>query len=97
MTNTNEGWIWKFDRWVIDTEKELIYKPIGERIVEGFKGVVGYVWDSFVPIIPDLIGYGAVATGVLVILSTMAGRGAVKPLGYFGGVTVLAICILEAS
>ena len=100
-TNNNESWIWKYDRWVIETEKEYIYKPLGEKLLTnlgtGLKNIGVDIWNWFVPLIPDVIGYGAVATGVLVILSTLAGRGAIKPLGYFGGITVLAVCVLEAN
>lgn len=97
MMEVNEGWIWKFDRWVIETEKELIYKPIAERIGDGIKHIAVSVWDWFVPLLPDIIGFGAVATGVFVILSAMIGRGVVKPLAVFSGATILVACILEAN
>ncbi|SER87009.1 hypothetical protein [Psychrobacillus sp. OK032] len=97
----NEHWIWKFDRWVIETEKEHIYKPLGEKIADniggGLKEIGIAIWDWFVPLLPDLIGYGAVAAGAFVIISSMAGRGVVKPLGIFSGATILAVCILGAN
>ncbi|GGA31509.1 hypothetical protein [Psychrobacillus lasiicapitis] len=99
--NTSEHWIWKFDQWVIDTEKEYIYKPLGEKIAnnlgEGLKDIGLIVWNSFVETLPDLIGFGTIAAGAFVIISTMFGRGMIKPLAIFGGVTILAAVILEAN
>lgn len=100
MTNVREGWLWQFDRWVIEKEKEIIgdvSDSFLRNLGNGIKNIGIDIWNWFVPTIPDLIGYGAVATGVLVIISTMAGRGVVKPIGLFGGITVLAICVLEAN
>ena len=92
--------ILRYDRWVIEKEKEMIGKASESflrNLGNGIKNIGLDIWDWFVTVIPDLIGYGAVATGVFVIISTMAGRGVVKPMGLFGGITVLAICVLEAN
>ena len=97
MANTNESWIWKYDRWVIEKEHELIYRPLGEKIGDAFKEIGMMAWDWFVDVLPSIVGYGAVATGAFVILSSMAGRGMMKPLGIFAGVTIVAVCILEAN
>lgn len=101
MVEVREGWLWKFDKWVIDTEKEYIYEPLREKLLSnigsGLKSIGIALWDMFIPLLPDLIGYGAIATGAIVILSSMAGRGLVKPLAVFSGVTILAVCILDAN
>lgn len=97
MANTNEHWIWKFDRWVIEKEHEYIYDPMGRGISNFFKNIGVASWEWFVNVLPDIIGFGAVATGALVIISSMAGRGMMKPIGVFAGVTILAVCILEAN
>ena len=101
MASTSEHWIWKYDRWVIETEKEYIYKPVAKSIAnnlrDGLTNIGVGIWNWFVSILPDLIGFGAVATGAFVILSSMGGRGVVKPLGIFSGITILAVCILGAE
>lgn len=100
MANAREGWLWQYDRWFIEKEKEFIGKATEgflANLGQGIKNIGMDIWNWFVPTIPDLIGYGAVATGVLVIFNSMASRGVVKPMGWFAGVSVLAVCILEAN
>lgn len=101
MANTSEHWIWKYDRWVIETEKEYIYKPLAKSFInnlkDGLTNIGTELWSWFVSVLPDLIGFGAIATGAFVILSSMGGRGVVKPLGIFSGITIVAVCILGAE
>jgi len=101
MAITKEGWYWEFDRWLVEKGKENIVEPaadkVGETVGGVFKSIGLSAWEWFVEVLPDLIGYGAVATGVFVILSTMAGRGMIKPLAIFSGVTIVAVSILGAT
>lgn len=101
MANNSESLLRKFGEWLFEQDENPLYERAAasalDNIFEGAKYIGKAVWDWFIPVLPDLIGYGAVATGVLVILSTMAGRGAVKPIGYFSGITILAVCILEVN
>lgn len=101
MAKGNESLLPKIGRWVFEQDENPLYERIGasalDNIITGVKYLATTIWDWFIPVLPDLVGYGAVATGALVIVSTMAGRGVVKPLGYFGGIAVVAVCILEAN
>lgn len=55
-------------------------------VLSALKGVI--------EIIPDIIGYSALATGAFVILSSLVGNGIMKPLGYFAAVSIVAVSIL---
>lgn len=44
--------------------------------------------------LPDAVGYATIATGALVILSGMAGKGMIKPLGAYAGLLILSVCTL---
>jgi murein DD-endopeptidase MepM/ murein hydrolase activator NlpD len=63
--------------YMVQKEVELILKPLGLFL----KNVCIYVWDSFVLHIPELAAAGTILAGALTILSCMAGRGMIKPLG----------------
>jgi Peptidase family M23 len=55
-------------------------------------------WNWFVVNLPDIMGYGAIAAGVFVILGSMAGKGGmIKPLGIYVGALILALCILGGT
>lgn len=76
--------------WVVDRELELILKPIGAFLKE----LTIQTWHWFILNLPDIIGYTAIGSGVMIILSAMMGRGILKPLGWFMSAFILAACIL---
>ena len=53
------------------------------------------VWDWFVAVLPDIVGYSALGCGALMALSALAGRGIVKPAGLFGAIGIVSVSILE--
>ena len=80
-----------FSEWVVNKETEPVLKPVGEF----FHGLGAALWQWFIENLPDMIGYGAVAAGILIIIGSMTGKGGMmKPLAYFSGALIIAICIL---
>jgi hypothetical protein len=80
-----------FSDKVIGSQYEFILKPIGHF----FRDVSTDVWNWFVINLPDIIGYTTVGAGVIIILSSMVGRGGMlKTLGWYFGAFILAACIL---
>jgi hypothetical protein len=93
---TEAGGNWLIDKWnqagdfVVGKEMELLFKPLGEFIQQA----VIHSWHWFIVNLPDIIGYSAIGAGILIILSAMAGKGIIKPVGWFSGLFILAACIL---
>lgn len=80
-----------FSDWVINTETNLIFKPIGEFIGHSLSHLG--VW--FIENLPDIMGYGTMVAGVFCIIGAMTGKGGMmKPLGWLAGGLIAAICIL---
>jgi hypothetical protein len=80
----------QFSDWAIGKQVELIFKPLGLFLQQAAINA----WHWFIVNLPDIIGYGTIATGVIIILSAMAGKGIIKPLGWYAGALILAVCIL---
>ncbi|MBU8908466.1 M23 family metallopeptidase [Desertibacillus haloalkaliphilus] len=81
----------QFSDWVIGKETELVLKPFANFIQE----VTTDIWMWFVANLPDIMGYGTIAAGVLMIFSSMVGKGGmIKTLAWWFGALILAICIL---
>jgi len=80
----------RFADWAVGKEVELVLKPIGSFLAD----VSIATWRWFVLNLPDIIGYTAIGTGIFIILSAMTGRGITKPLGWFFGAFIVAVCIL---
>lgn len=79
---------------IIEPGNEFIINKVGTGLKEG--GIV--IWDWFVSVLPDIMGYGTMATGALVILGAMVGReGMIKPLGYLSGGVILSLCVLMTA
>ncbi|NMH68632.1 hypothetical protein HF072_07540 [Bacillus sp. RO3] len=54
-----------------------------------------YLWDQFVFCLPDIIGYTTIGAGIFIILGSMIGKGGMlKPLAFWSGIVITAICIL---
>lgn len=78
-----------FADWFIGKEYEFFVKPSIEAEVS--RGSVW--WDWIYNAIPDLMGYGALLAGALVILSAMAGKGILKPMGIYCGALIVAALV----
>jgi hypothetical protein len=95
ISGDKPGWLMEkyndFADKVIGSQYEFILKPIGHF----FREVSTDVWDWFVLNLPDIIGYTTVGAGVVIILSSMVGKGGMlKTLGWYFGAFILAACIL---
>jgi hypothetical protein len=83
----------EFSDWFIGKEIELIFAPMGAFL----KGTAIAFWQWFIKVLPDLIGYSAIACGIFMILCAMTGKsGMLKPLGIFTGLFIVAVCILSS-
>lgn len=82
-----------FSDFVIGKEVEWIFKPL----LDGFKWTAINLGEWIIINLPDIVGYTAVGAGIIVILSTMLGKGILKPLGWFFGVFIIATCILGGA
>lgn len=76
--------------WVVKQETEFILKPLGAF----FKEAAIELWNWFILNLPEIMGYSAIAAGIFIILSAMMGRNILKPLGWFSGALITALCIL---
>lgn len=82
-----------FSDWVVSKEIELFIKPF----VKFLEGMATTFWHWFIKVLPDLIGYSAIACGIFIVLGAMIGKGGMmKPLGFFVGLFIIAICILSS-
>lgn len=80
-----------FSDWVVQSEMNMIFKPILSLLSEGLKDLG--IW--FVANLPDIMGYGTILAGVWCVIGAMSGKGGMmKPLGYLAGGLILAVCIL---
>lgn len=80
----------QFADWAVSKEVELVLAPLGAFL----KAAAINAWHWFIINLPNIMMYSAVGAGILIILSAMAGRGVIKPLGYYIGALILATCIL---
>lgn len=96
MSGSIESGNWLMDKWnvagdwVVGKETEFLFKPLQNALQDG---LVSF-WNWFIINLPDIMGYGAVLAGIMMILSAMAGKGIIKPAGFFGGALIVAISIL---
>lgn len=80
-----------FSEAVLQGEMELIIKPLGHFL----RDFGQFLWEWFIFILPDLMGYGAVFYGVLIILGAMTSKGQMmKHLGRYGAYLIASTCIL---
>lgn len=61
---------------------------------DSIKDIAFSAFNWFVGVLPDIVGYSALAAGALVILSSLVGNGIMKPLGAFAGISIIAVSIL---
>jgi murein DD-endopeptidase MepM/ murein hydrolase activator NlpD len=80
-----------FADWFVGKEVELVLKPLGNL----FKDIGIGLWNWFIANLPDIMGYGTILAGAIIILSAMAGRGGIiRPLAWYAGAMIIAVCIL---
>lgn len=52
--------------------------------------------EDFVSILPDIVGYSAIACGAFIMLAPMIGQDILKPLGIFVTIGICCVSILGA-
>lgn len=62
--------------------------------VNTFKELAIDTFKWMITILPDFVGYSTLVAGVLVMLSTIAGKGMLKPLGIYCSLLIFSICML---
>lgn len=83
-----------FSDAIVGKEMEWIFKPVGEFMVD----IVGELGHWFILNLPDIMGYGALVTAGFIMIGSMTNKGGMmKPLAYFAGGLILAICILGGA
>lgn len=83
-----------FSDWVIGKEMELIVKPFANFMQE----LTTNIWTWFVMNLPDIMGYATVGAGIIIIISSMVGKGGmIKTLAVYFAIMILAICILGGA
>lgn len=65
-----------------------------ELAANTFKDMAVSTFHWMLSALPDVCGYGAMVTGVLVVLSGLAGKGMMKPLGFYAGLLICSVCAL---
>lgn len=80
----------QFSDKVVGAETEFVFAPLWNAI----QTLCVQSWEWFVLNLPDILGYGAIATGIIIILSAMSGKGVLKPIGWFAGALIAGLCIL---
>ena len=90
-------WTGRFEQWLKEQDEQTkeafqseFFGGIQSTIADW--GVAFGKW--FVSITPDLVGYTAIACGALMMLSAMAGRSMLKPIGLFSAVGIVGMCIV---
>ena len=80
----------RFADWFVGKEVDFILKPLGAFL----KACAVGAGKWFLSVLPDVMGYGAIVAGGVVILYAMAGAGYVKPLAVYAGLLIVAVCVL---
>lgn len=93
------GWFTELKRsygeWSYDIEKKYLFEPMGEGAVNALKPVGASLWEWFIYVLPNMVGLGAIASGVMIIVGSMSGTTAMmRPLTYLGSGIITAICVL---
>lgn len=88
------------DEWLIEKDKQLF--EFGKEIVrEQFSLFLSNMADLsmefLINILPNVMGFGALLTGGLAIVSSMAGKGVGKPMGIYAGLLIVSVSILEVA
>lgn len=61
-----------------------------EFVLEGKRILI----EDFVSILPDIVGYSAIACGAFIVVAPMIGQNILKPLGIFVTIGICSVSIL---
>lgn len=80
-----------FSDWLIGKEAQIVVKPAAS----GIEDIILSTWHWIVVNLPDIMGYGTMLFGALIILSSLLGKGRlIQIAGLYGGLLIIAISIL---
>lgn len=83
-----------YEQRMFDRANGEFTKPFGEWAKE----TVIDLWDWFVGVLPEIAGYGVLATGAFVMISPLVTRGGIgKPLGILAAGLAVTVCILTTQ
>ena len=68
--------------------KQLLY----EFVSEGKRILI----EDFVSVLPEVVGYSAIACGAFIVIAPMIGQDILKPLGIFLTIGICCVSILGA-
>jgi|SRR5690554_947715 len=93
-------WLKKLDKKIYEIDEQN-KEEFRQAVFGGIKTVVAdwgvVAWKWFVSITPELVGYAAIISGGLMILSPLVNRSITKPLGLFAASGVVGLCVLGVS
>lgn len=90
------SWLDRLNDWAdhaITAEKEHILNPTWAWIKDQLIDLGHWIVTN----LPDLMGYGAVLAGALIILGSMTGKGIMKPIAYYAGSFFVSVIILSSK
>lgn len=95
MWNWFNGKVEDFEqKHIIEPGNEFLTNKLGTALVE----LGSDLWTWFVGALPDIAGYGVVATGAFMMVAPIADRGGMlKPLGFLSAGLILSVCILTTN
>ena len=80
-----------FSDWVVQSEIDMIFKPILSLLAEGLSELGHWIVLN----LPDIMGYGTLLAGAWCMVGALAGKGGMmRPLGILAGGLIIAVCIL---
>lgn len=91
-----------FNGKVEDFEQKHIIDPgnnfLKNKVATTLADLGSDIWTWFVGALPDIAGYGVVATGAFMMVAPIADRGGMlKPLGILSAGLILTVCILTTN
>ncbi|RKJ35205.1 hypothetical protein D7X33_38535 [Butyricicoccus sp. 1XD8-22] len=84
-----QGLINSFEDWLAEKDKEFNSHIIGEVV----NPTLWDLWDGFILILPDLVGFATMGTSIALML----GCKVLRTLGVYGGFLGLSISILAVN
>lgn len=91
--NPLEKWLIEKDQQLFEYGKEIVKEQFGIFL----SNMAELGMQFLVNILPNVMGFGALLTGGLAIISSMAGKGVGKPMGIYAGLLIVSVSILEVA
>jgi|SRR5690625_252930 len=83
-----------FEQRMFERGNQELMKPIGSWV----KGGLQDLWAWFIDVLPEIAGYGVMATGAFIMIAPLVSRGGLmKPLSFMVGGLIVTVCILATQ